>query len=147
VGEHGAGARTWPENEWSRARPRQGDRGREVRDGLTGRDGGIEREGADARKGNSADSSAPRCSERERGERALELAPTGGTCLSNTGDARAQSRLNGPTWAEMAFSIFPEFLLPFLFIFSRVFNSNSIQVSNSNQIKYVQQIKEYLGSI
>jgi hypothetical protein len=51
------------------------------------------------------------------------------------------------TWAEMAFSFFLEFLLPFLFIFSRVFNSNSNQVSNSNQIKYVQQFKEYLGSI
>jgi hypothetical protein len=47
--------------------------------------------------------------------------------------------------AELAFSIFLEFLLPFLFIFSRVFNSNSIQ--DSNQIKYVQQFKEYLGSI
>jgi hypothetical protein len=60
---------------------------------------------------------------------------------------RARARLNGSTWAKLAFSIFLEFLLPFLFIFSRVFNSNSIQVSNSNQIKYVQQFKEYLGSI
>jgi hypothetical protein len=32
------------------------------------------------------------------------------------------ARLNGPTWAELPFSIFLEFLLPFLFIFSRVFN-------------------------
>jgi hypothetical protein len=59
----------------------------------------------------------------------------------------ARAGLNGPTWAELAFSIFLEFLLPFLFIFSRVFNSNSNQVSNSNQIKYVQQFKEHLGSI
>jgi hypothetical protein len=59
----------------------------------------------------------------------------------------ARAGLNGPTWAELAFSIFLEFLLPFLFIFSRVFNSNSNQVSNSNQIEYVQQFKEYLGSI
>jgi hypothetical protein len=63
------------------------------------------------------------------------------------GRGRARARLNGLVWAEMAFSFFFEFLLPFLFIFSRVFNSNSIQVSNSNQIKYVQQFKEYLGSI
>jgi hypothetical protein len=35
--------------------------------------------------------------------------------------------------------------MPFLFIFSRVFNSNSNQVSNSNQINHVQQFKEYLG--
>jgi hypothetical protein len=61
--------------------------------------------------------------------------------------AHARAGLNGSALAEMAFSIFLEFLLPFLFIFSRVFNSNSIQVSNSNQIKYVQQFKEYLGSI
>jgi hypothetical protein len=55
--------------------------------------------------------------------------------------------LNGPTWAELGFSIFREFLIAFLFIFSRVFNSNSNQVSNSIQIKHVQQFKEYLGSI
>jgi hypothetical protein len=42
--------------------------------------------------------------------------------------ARARARLNGLPWAELAFPIFVEFLLPFLFIFSRVFNSNSIQV-------------------
>jgi hypothetical protein len=61
--------------------------------------------------------------------------------------AGAWPRLIGLAWDEMAFSFFLEFLLPFLFIFSRVFNSNSNQVSNSNQIKYVQQFKEYLGSI
>jgi hypothetical protein len=79
----------------------------------------------------------------------LGLAPTGGTRLSDAG-GRGRARglgLNGSAWAELVFSIFLEFLLPFLFIFSRVFNSNSIQVSNSNQIKYVQQFKEYLGSI
>jgi hypothetical protein len=31
--KRGAGARTWPENAWTSARPRRGDRGREVRDG------------------------------------------------------------------------------------------------------------------
>jgi hypothetical protein len=61
--------------------------------------------------------------------------------------ARAGAGLNGLLWAELAFPIFLEFLLPFLFIFSRVFNSNSNQVLNSNQIKYVQHFKEYLGSI
>jgi hypothetical protein len=77
------------------------------------------------------------------------LAPTGGARLAGTGDAQAhaRARLNGLAWTEMAFSFFLKFLLSFLFIFSRVFNSNSIQVSNSNQIKYVQQFKEYLGSI
>jgi hypothetical protein len=61
--------------------------------------------------------------------------------------ARVRVGLSGLVWAEMAFSFFLEFLLPFLFIFSRVFNSNSNQVSNSNQIQYVQHFKECLGSI
>jgi hypothetical protein len=56
-------------------------------------------------------------------------------------------RLNGLTWAELGFLFSREFLIAFLFIFSRVFNSNSNQDSISNQIKYVQQFKEYLGSI
>jgi hypothetical protein len=49
VGEQGAGfkrgtgARSWPENARSWARPRRGDRGREVRDALIGGDGGTER--------------------------------------------------------------------------------------------------------
>jgi hypothetical protein len=45
----------------------------------------------------------------------------------------------------MGFIFSREFLIAFLFIFSRVFNSNSNQVSNSIQIKQVQQFKEYLG--
>jgi hypothetical protein len=102
---------------------------------LTSGDGGIEREGERERE-----------REREREEvSTLRFAPTGGARLSGTRGARAG--LIGLTWAEMAFSFFLEFLWHFLFIFSRVFNSNSIQVSNSNQIKYMQQFKEYLGSI
>jgi hypothetical protein len=50
----------------------------------------------------------------------------------------------GPTGLKWVFSISREFLMPFLFIFSRVFNSNSNQISNSDQIKHVQQFKEYL---
>jgi hypothetical protein len=58
--------------------------------------------------------------------------------------ARARNRLTGGgrllawarparlTWVEMGFSIFLEFLMPFLFTFSRVFNSNSNQISISN---------------
>jgi hypothetical protein len=83
--------------------------------------------------------------ERERGVSALDGVDWRDLPFRHRGHARVG--LNGPTWAELAFSIFLEFLLPFLFIFSRVFNSNSIQVSNPNQIKYVQQFKEYLGSI
>jgi hypothetical protein len=75
---------------------------------------------------------------RERGGRegALELAPTGGAHLSGTKGARAG--LSGPVWAEIGFPFSREFLIAFLFIFSRFFNSNSNQLSNSNQIKYVQ---------
>jgi hypothetical protein len=93
---------------------------------------------------NGADSLVPQSSERE-GVSALGLAPTGGARLSGTEGAR--TGLSGLVWAELAFSFFLQFLLPFLFIFSRVFNSNSNQVSNSNQIKFVQQFKEYLGLI
>jgi hypothetical protein len=42
------------------------------------------------------------------------------------------ARPDGPTWAEMAFPFSREFIIAFLFIFHRVFNSNSNQVSNSN---------------
>jgi hypothetical protein len=70
----------------------------------------------------------------------------GPACQTQGARARGLG-LNGLAWVELVFSIFLEFLLPFLFIFFMVFNSSSIQVSNSNQIKYVQQFKEYLGSI
>jgi hypothetical protein len=90
---------------------------------------------------------------RERGrEGALRRAPTGGAHPSDTGGGHVRRRARGAgpacaKWAEMAFSISREFLISFLFIFSRVFNSNSNQVSNSSQIKYMQQFKEYLDSI
>jgi hypothetical protein len=47
------------------ARPRRGNRGREVRDGLIGGDGRKERGRAGARERTSADKSGPR--DRERG--------------------------------------------------------------------------------
>jgi hypothetical protein len=62
-------AQTWPENVWSWARPRWGDRGREVEDELTGGDGRTEREWARGGGGkNGADSSGPRDNDRD-GER------------------------------------------------------------------------------
>jgi hypothetical protein len=98
-----------------------------------------------------ADRSAPESSERGD-ERARWLAPIGGARLSGIGGAWAQARARGvglswPTWAELGFLFSRDFLIAFLFIFSRVFNSNSNQVSNSNQIKYMQQFKGYFGSI
>jgi hypothetical protein len=104
---------------------------------------------------NSADRSVPRSNERARERGRSGLRRHAGSACQAKGRAgvgvgvgvRARPRLNGLPWTELAFPIFLDFLLPFLFIFSRVFNSNSNQVSNSNQIKYVQHFKEYLGSI
>jgi hypothetical protein len=62
--KRGTGARMWPENVWSWARPRRGDRGRQVEDELTGGDGRIEREGTGAREGNGVDRPGPRDRER-----------------------------------------------------------------------------------
>jgi hypothetical protein len=63
--------------------------------------------------------------------------------MSGTEGARTWARasgvgLSGLTWAELGFLFSREFIIAFLFIFSWVFNSNSNQVSNSNQIKHVQ---------
>jgi hypothetical protein len=79
---------------------------------------------------------------RER-EGAQVCADRRGTPVRHRGraGARAGVGLNGPVWAEFGFPFSREFLISFLFIFSRAFNSNSNQVSNSNQIKYVQQFK------
>jgi hypothetical protein len=63
-------------------------------------------------------------SERE-GAREGELPLTGGVCLSGGAGARARG-LAGPSWARWAafpFSFSLDFLIPFLFLFYRVFNS------------------------
>jgi hypothetical protein len=85
---------------------------------------------------NGADRLGPPGSGRERGGKRA--------CGRNRLTARASARVRarararagagpaGLTWAKMGFSIFLEFLVPFLFIFSRVFNSNPNQVSISN---------------
>jgi hypothetical protein len=150
--KRGAGARTWSGNTRSWARQRRGDHGREVRDKLI--DGSVgQREGKRAWARATAPTGRSHGAARERGrEGAWVCADRRGPPVRHR-DTRAQARararagLNGLPWAELAFPIFLEFLLPFLLIFSRVFNSNSNQVSNSNQIKYVQHFKEYLGSI
>jgi hypothetical protein len=138
--KRGAGARTWPDNARSWARPQRGDRGREVRDALTSGVGGAERERERARARATAPIGRSHGAARERGREGTRV------CADRRGppvkhrDARAG--LNGLRWAKSAFPIFLEFLLPFLFIFSRIFNSNSNQVSISNPIKYVQHFKE-----
>jgi hypothetical protein len=65
-------------------------------------------------------------SEREGGStREREVPLTGGSHLSGGAGARARG-LAGPSWAGWAafpFSFSLDFLIPFLFLFSRVFNS------------------------
>jgi hypothetical protein len=82
---------------------------------------------------------------------ALGSAPTGDVPVRHReragAGARERAGLSGPVWAEIGFPFSRDFLIAFLFIFSRVFNSNLNQVPNSNQIKYMQQFKEHFGSI
>jgi hypothetical protein len=85
-------------------------------------------------KATSSDRPAPL--DRGRGEesaRARKPPLTGGAHLLVSAGARAASlgwtRLS---WAEMQFSIFSEFPIGFLFIFSSELNSNSNTNSNSN---------------
>jgi hypothetical protein len=96
----------------------------------------VEREEGRTSEEIGADNSAPLGSERERGKRARGSLPlTGEARLSGAAGARARARATGPgglVWARMAFSFFLNFLIAFPFLFSRVFNTNSIQVSNSN---------------
>jgi hypothetical protein len=84
--------------------------------------------------------------EGERGSLGLRR-QAGPACQAERARGRARTGLSGLPWAEFGFPFSREFLIAFIFIFSRVFNSNSNQVLNSNQIKYVQQFKEYLCSI
>jgi hypothetical protein len=99
-------------------------------DELIGGDDGTERVGMGGENG--VDSSGPRDNGREGRESAL-VRQAESAC--QRGRARAQAEPTWANWAILDFSISREFLFAFLFIFSRVFNSNSNQVSNSNQIK------------
>jgi hypothetical protein len=129
-----------------------GDHEQEVGDELTGGVGGTERNGALARGTGPTNLAHGTVRERERERekgRGREDTRVGadrrGPPVRHQGRKGARGAgLNGPTWAELAFLFSREFLIAFLFIFSRFFNSNSNQVLNSNQIKPVQQFKEYL---
>jgi hypothetical protein len=141
--KRGAGAGTWPENAQTWARPRRGIVGERL--GMADRWGRRDREGSEhTGERNGVDRPGPRGSERERGgeRRAGVGADRRGPPVRHRGRAGTGAGLSGPTWAELGFPFSREFLIAFLFIFSRVFNSNSNQVSNSN---HVQQFKEYLG--
>jgi hypothetical protein len=83
----------------------------------------IEREEGCARAKQLAPTGRPQRAESER-ERARERKPplTGGSHLSGGAGARARG-LAGPSWAAFPFSFSLDFLIAFLFLFYRVFNS------------------------
>jgi hypothetical protein len=92
----------------------------------------------------------PRWQREGRGERAgvRTAADRWGPPIRRRGRARAASLgWAGPTGLKVVFPFSRDFLNAFIFIFSRVFKSNSNQVSNSNQIKHVHQFKEYFRLI
>jgi hypothetical protein len=88
----------------------------------------TEREGERAGEVTGTDRLGPLGSERARESGCSGLRrQVGLACQAERarGRGHTRARLNGLSWAELAFPIFLEFLMPFLFIFSRVFNSNS----------------------
>jgi hypothetical protein len=96
-----------------------GDHGREVGDELTGGVGRTERE-ASARARGTAPTDLAHGAAGERGrEGALVGADRRGPPVRHA-SARGVW-LSGPTWAELGFLFSREFLIAFLFIFSRVF--------------------------
>jgi hypothetical protein len=85
VGEQGAGAQSWPENAQSWARPRWGDRGREVRDALIGGVGGGRERGSGRARVQRRRQADPTGRQESEGERTLGFAPTGEVRLSGIG--------------------------------------------------------------
>jgi hypothetical protein len=126
---------------------RSARRSSEQATGLTSRAHGTVRDGARAEE-IDVDKSSPLGSEREwESACARTRAVTGrwGPPIRLRGRARSLAGPSWAGWAELSFPFFFEFIIAFLFIFSRVYNSNSNQVSNSSQIKHVHQFKEYFG--
>jgi hypothetical protein len=106
----------------------KGTRGATARHWRTGPVRQREREGERAGDVTGADRLGPLGSERAResGRSGLHR-QVGLACQAERARGRGRTRagLNGLPWAELVFPIFLEFLMPFLFIFSMVFNSNS----------------------
>jgi hypothetical protein len=140
VGEQVAGARSWPENARSWARPRRGDRGREVRDALTGGVSGAERGKAGVGENNGADRLVPRSSE---GERALGFASTGGVRLSGSG-TRVHKRARG---LGLMGCLGPNWLFLFSWNFYCLFYLFSLGYSIKIQIKLQIKTKSNMCNI
>jgi hypothetical protein len=130
--KRGAGAWTWPENARSWARPRRGDRGREIEDELAGGDGGTEREWARGER--TAPTALAHGAARQRGrEGALaRQADRRGPPVS-TGERGRASKLGrlgltGPDWLFL----FPGNFYLLFYLFSLGF---SIQIQIKFQIQ------------
>jgi hypothetical protein len=90
--------------------------------GLTGGVREVDREEALTQKETTL-TSQPHRAARERGRKSVRVgADRRDSPVRHRGHASTSargSRLNGPTWAELAFLFSMEFLIAFLFIFSR----------------------------
>jgi hypothetical protein len=116
---HGGQGEGRTDCEGPRRREREGARGGTARR-LAERARKIEKEEGREGEATGADKSAPLGSEREGGKGARDI-------LLLTGVAGSWARgLTGPSWAglgQKGFSFFLNFLIAFLFLFSRIFNS------------------------
>jgi hypothetical protein len=113
------------DSEGPRRREREGAHGATTRC-LAERALETEKEEGRAGEATGANKSAPLGHEREGGKGARDRLPlTGGARLSAAAGARARG-LARPSWAgfgEKGFSFFLNFLIPFLFLSSKIFNS------------------------
>jgi hypothetical protein len=107
-------------------REKRGRAGATARHWRTGPANQREREGANGRR-KLAPTGWSHWAARERGRVGAQgCADRWGSPVRQRGRTGALAGwLNGLPWAKLAFPIFLEFLMPFLFILSRVFNSNS----------------------
>jgi hypothetical protein len=120
---HGEGGEGGTDREGPRRREREKRGAWATTQRLAKRAREIEREEGRLRAKQLAPTGRPQRAESER-ERARERKPplTGGSHLSGGAGARARG-LAGPSWAAFPFSFSLDFLIAFLFLFYRVFNS------------------------
>jgi hypothetical protein len=138
VSEHGAGARSWPENARSWAHPWWGDRGREVRDALTGGVGWAER-GSGRTREQRCRRASPTEQRESEGDRVLGFAPTGRVRLSGIGTRGRGLGLMG--------CVGPNWLFLFSWSFYCLFYLFSLGFSIKFQFKFQIQTKSNMCNI
>jgi hypothetical protein len=138
VGERGAsskgvkGVQRWPENARTWAHPRRECTGERL---GTGPDGWGSRASEGGRARARRETVAIGLAHRATGGREGERDSGRDRLTCGAAYQRVQARAGWVDWAglgQIGFPFFLEFLMLFYFIFPRVFNSNSNQVSNSN---------------